>query len=370
MFHMRSHFTFLLDFQLDFPTKSKDIYSQDGRAVRHYVINTQIRLDWISAVLDVPENVSKKAPLQTHGIIILRSVLQTLAYADVFDYPLSTDQVYRYLTASNATFEELTQALANNLLFSKVGDFYTLQGREEIVETRQRREEVARRLWPKAAGYGRIIASLPFVRMVAVTGSLAMNNTEPGRDIDYLIVTAPNHLWVCRALILLVARFARLEGVHLCPNYLVTTNALELQEHSLYVAHELAQMIPLFGRETYDEMRRLNGWTSDYLPNALKAPEMPPGVKLIQRRTGIQRALETIFRLPLFGWVERWEMNRKIKRLSREQSVSMESYFSADVCKGHIDRHGQNVVTALDVRLKEATDPQGGARGAATTKTI
>jgi hypothetical protein len=206
--------------------------------------------------------------------------------------------------------------------------------------------------------------------MVAVTDSLAMNNTEPGRDIDYLIVTAPNHLWVCRALILLVARFGRLEGVHLCPNYLVTTRALELGEHSLYVAHELAQMIPLFGMETYEEMRRLNGWTSDYLPNALKAPEMPPGAKLIQRRTGIQRALETIFRLPLFGWVERWEMNRKIKRLSREQSVSMESYFSADVCKGHIDRHGQNVVTALDVRLKEATDPQGGARGAATTKTI
>jgi predicted nucleotidyltransferase len=234
-----------------------------------------------------------------------------------------------------------------------------LRGREEIVETRRARANVARQLWQKAARYGRILSTLPFVRMVAVTGSLAMNNTEAGKDIDFMIVTAPNYLWTCRALTLLVARLAKLEGVHLCPNYLVTTNALELQEHSLYVAHELAQMIPLSGRETYAEMRRLNGWMTDYLPNALMAPEMPPGLKLVENHSVLQKVLEIFFRLPFVKWLEQWEMNRKIKRLSREQASSVESYFSADVCKGHIDRHGENVVTALAIRLREATDPQG-----------
>jgi hypothetical protein len=199
--------------------------------------------------------------------------------------------------------------------------------------------------------------------MVAVTGSLSMNNTDEGKDIDYMIVTAPNHLWTCRALSLLVARFAKLEGVHLCPNYLITTNALKLQEHSLYVAHELAQMIPLSGMEIYLEMRRLNDWMADYLPNSLMEPEMPPGVKLVQKRSLIKNILEALFHLPFIIWFERWEMNRKIKRLSREQSSSFESYFSPDVCKGHIDRHGENVVTAFAVRLQKgtekATDPQG-----------
>jgi hypothetical protein len=208
-------------------------------------------------------------------------------------------------------------------------------------------------LWLKAARYGQIIASLPFVRMVAVTGSLAMNNTDEGKDIDFMIVTEPDHLWTCRALTLLVTRFAKLEGVHLCPNYLVTTNALELEERSLYVAHELAQMVTLSGMETYAEMRRLNGWMADYLPKALMAPEMPMGSERVQTRSGIQKALESLFRLRFANRFERWEMDRKIARLRREQSSSSESYFSPDVCKGHIDKHRQKTEYAIQEKLKQ-----------------
>ena len=302
---------------------------------------------------------------------LLRSIFHTLAYSDVFDYPLTADEVYCYLTSVRVSLEEVTQALADETLFARVGDYFTLRGREKIVEVRKRRAEIAKRLWPKAARYGRIIARLPFVRMVAVTGSLAMNNTDEGKDIDYMIVTTPGHLWTCRALSLLVARFARLEGVSLCPNYLVTTNALEFKERSLYVAHELAQMRPLSGMEVYYEMCRLNSWMIDYLPNASLVPEMPQRMKPVQKL--IQRVLEILLSLPFGNWLEKWEMDRKIARLTREQSASFESYFSADVCKGHIDRHGENVVTALAVRLQkaeEATDPEGVLREVATTESI
>jgi hypothetical protein len=287
---------------------------------------------------------------------------------------LTAQEVYRYLSSASAPFEDVTRLLADRTLFSKVEHYYTLRGREEIVKTRKQRAEVASRLWPKAARYGQMIASLPFVRMVAVTGSLAMNNTDEGKDIDYLIVTAPGHLWTCRALTLLVARFAKLEGVHLCPNYLVTTNALELAEHSLYVAHELAQMIPLSGRETYDDMKRLNVWMANYLPNSLSAPEIPPGLKFVQKHAVLKRVFEILLHLPFANWLEKWEMNRKVSRLTHEQSSSLESYFSPDICKGHIDRHAENVVTALAVRLQKAAPPAlalaGGARVGATKKAI
>jgi hypothetical protein len=292
---------------------------------------------------------------------LLHSVFHTLAYADVFDYPLTADEVYRYLPSASASFKEVAQILSDETLFSKVEDYYTLRGREENVETRRRRAQVAMRLWRKATRYGQIIASLPFVRMVAVTGSLAMNNADEGKDIDFMIVTEPGHLWTCRALTLLVTRIAKLEGVHLCPNYLVTTNALALEERSLYVAHELGQMVTLSGMEIYAEMRRLNSWMADYLPKALMAPEMPFGMDRVQRYSRIQRVLESFFRLPFVNWFERWEMERKIARLRREQSSSSESYFSTDVCKGHIDRHGENAVTALAVRLQKAMDAQGSA---------
>jgi hypothetical protein len=308
-------------------------------------------------------NLPQKAPLQAHGAIILHSVFHTLAYADVFDYPLTAPEVYRYLTSPKGTFEEVAQALSDQSLFSQRGEYFTLRGREAIVEIRKRRAGVAAHLWTKSARYGQIIASLPFVRMVAITGSLAMNNTDEGKDVDYMIVTAPGRLWTCRALVLLIARIAKLEGVQLCPNYLITTNALELKEQSLYVAHELAQMVPLSGIEIYDEIRHRNDWVESYLPHASGSPELPQGIKLMKWRPVIQRVLEVIFNLPFGPWLEKWEMNRKIARLTREQSHSFESYFSADVCKGHIDRHGENAVTALAVRLQLLPLPMGEGRG-------
>ncbi len=297
---------------------------------------------------------SENLPQKTHGTIVLHSVFHTLAYADVFDYPLTAHEVYRYITSPGASFEEIAQQLEKNDFFSNIEEYYTLRGREEIVQTRKRRAEIARQLWPRAVRYGGIIASLPFVKMVAVTGSLAMSNTEEAKDIDYLIVTAPNHLWTCRAFALLVTKLAKLEGVNLCPNYLITTNALVLEERSLYVAHELAQMIPLSGLEIYDEIRRLNSWMVDYLPNSLIAPEMPDYVTLMKKSHLIQKVLETLLRLPFAKWFEKWEMDRKIARLTQEQSSSFESYFSADVCKGHIDKHGQKTEHAIQERLKQA----------------
>jgi hypothetical protein len=205
--------------------------------------------------------------------------------------------------------------------------------------------------------------------MVAITGSLAMKNADEGKDVDYMVVTAPNHLWTCRALSLLVARFAKLEGVSLCPNYLVTTNAMDLKERSLYVAHELAQMIPLSGMEVYRAMWRLNSWVRDYLPNVLNEPEMQQGMPPPQSYSVFQKALEMFLNLPVGAWFEKWEMDRKIARLTREQSSSFESYFSADVCKGHIDKHGENVVRAFSVRSQNATVLADDLKEVALTKT-
>ena len=296
---------------------------------------------------------SEKLPQKTNQANVLHSVFQTLAYADVFDYPLTAPEVYRYLTSEKASFAEVAQALTDESRFARVGDYFTLRGREGIVEIRKQRARIAARLWGKAVRYGRIIASLPFVQMVAVTGSLSMNNTDAGKDVDYMIVTAPNRLWTCRALALLVARLAKLEGVSLCPNYLITTNALTLNERSLYVAHELVQMVPLSGMDLHQEMLRLNDWIYDHLPNATSSPELPVAIEQKNERSFVQRMLEMIFLLPFGSGFENWERNRKIAKLTREQSSSFESYFSADVCKGHIDKHKQRTEHAMEEKLKQ-----------------
>ena len=278
-----------------------------------------------------------------------QAILHTLSYSDIFDYPLTALEVHQYLTGVKVSFEEVTQALEDGPI-SRTGNYFTLPGREGIVSIRADREARSQKLFPLALRYGRILGTLPYIRMVALTGSLAMRNIEDGKDIDYLIVTAPNHLWTCRALALLVARFARFGGIRLCPNYLITENALALPDQSLYAAHELAQMIPLSGMEIYTKMRHMNAWTEEYLPNAQGLPEV---FTAANTRSGLQHFLEFISKFFPVRIFEKWEMNRKIKKLSREQFSSSESSFSEDVCKGHVDMHGETTEQELRRRLHD-----------------
>src|SRR2546427_347804 len=210
-----------------------------------------------------------------------QAAIRTVAYADVFDYPLQFLEVHRYLHGTTATVEATEAALARcsapGGALSQRHGLYTLHGRESLVAVRHRRAAIADRLWPAALSFARLIAGLPFVRMVAVTGSLAWHNVDEGGDIDYLIVTEPGRLWVCRWLIAALSRVASLDGVSLCANYLISARALALAHCNLYTAYELARMTPLAGFGMYRRMRRANPWVEAYLPNAVNLPRAPVG---------------------------------------------------------------------------------------------
>lgn len=289
--------------------------------------------------------------LQTNeGLSALqRAILDSMMYADIFDYPLTLQEIHRYCSVK-VPFTTLYAEVQAFGFLSQQGEVYTLPGRESLVAVRFRREEISAQLWPHALRYGRAIASIPFVRLAAVTGSLAVNNVEERADIDYFIVTEPGHLWTCRTMILAWGRLATRRGINLCPNYIVTTRALEFPDRNLYVAHELAQMVPLSGWDIYAEIRRRNAWVADFLPNADGAPPLPATHKQIKSTSRLQPVLESALRTPPGTWFERWEMRRKIRKLSREQSASPESGFSADICKGHDQRHLSRTRKLLDAK--------------------
>jgi hypothetical protein len=87
-------------------------------------------------------------------------------------------------------------------------------------------------------------------------------------------------LWLTRALVIAIVRWAARRGVILCPNYFVTESALALPEHTLYTARELAQMTPLTGTDIYQQMRQLNDWSYHFLPNAVGPPPAAPATVL------------------------------------------------------------------------------------------
>lgn len=279
------------------------------------------------------------------------ALLQTVAYSDIFDYPLTAAEIHRYLIDIPAARDEVERLLSDGRLvphyLSHRDGYFTLPGRETIIETRRRRERQAARLWKRAVLYGRIIASLPFVRMVAVTGELAMDNVGPSSDIDYFVVTEPGRLWLARLMIVGVVRSAAPRGDVICPNYLLTENALEFDDRNLYTAHEVAQMVPISGFATYRRLRELNTWIEEYLPNTGGPPRY---VRAPSRGRPARALVEAALRTGVGDRLERWEMRRKVRKLAGDDAHHPETAFSPDRCKGHVDGHGERVLAMFAER--------------------
>jgi hypothetical protein len=286
-------------------------------------------------------------------VALERAIVQAVAYADVFDFPLTADEMHRYLIGVSASRSSVRAALGSSRLIpevlSRTGRYFTLSGREMTIDTRRARASTAAGYWRRAVRYGHLIGSLPFVRMVAVTGALAMDNVADG-DIDYLVVTEPGRLWLCRALVVGLVRTAALRGVVLCPNYFLSEQALVLAERNLFTAHEVAQMVPLTGIQTYQRMRALNRWTDTYLPNAGGHPRRVTPAEPQPRRT--RRILESTLRSPLASPLERWEMARKVRKLGQRSNGHAEAAFGPDWCKGHFGDHGQLTLSRYDERVQ------------------
>jgi hypothetical protein len=281
-------------------------------------------------------------------------VLRTVAYSDVFDFPLTREEIFRYCVSpagSRADLEGAIDALLAAGRLCSHDAYVTLPGRASTVLTRHRLAASSARHWPAALRWGTVLWSLPFVRMVAVTGSLAANACKEEGDVDYLIVVEPGRLWLTRALCLAVWRLAQVFGARLCPNYLITTRALGVEQRNLYTARELVQMRPLHGRAVAAGLRDANRWSHRYLPNAdlevdPTSDAMPRPVRLVKQ------SMERLLSSRAFGLAERWEQERKIAQLVAQLPGTRESAFSAHVCKDHAHAHGSRVLALYAGRLR------------------
>lgn len=283
------------------------------------------------------------------------AILCTLAYSDVFDFPLTAKEVHRYLIGYKATPDEVKAELfsmqARTVILSQE-DLFALPGRELNFSNRQKRFSYSSMLWRESDRYGTWISRLPFIRMVAATGALVSNNVDTGADLDYFVITNPGWLWTVRAMILAMDRIASRTGrrAHLCPNYIITTTSLELPDQDLFTAQEMARMVPISGLGMYRRFRHKNKWTDVFLPNAQNDP-WALASKNMENQS--KATAEFFFNNPISRRIEKWEMKRKIRKLSDMAKDNHETRFSADLCKGHFDSHKHHTLQAFERRIQD-----------------
>ncbi len=206
------------------------------------------------------------------------AILQTLAYADIFDYPLTLEELQRFLIGQKTDNQSLKKNLETLKKISSKGNYFFLKNKEKNVYLREKRKKWSQGKWLLAQRTANWLKLIPWISMVAVTGNLAMDNTEQDDDIDLLIITARKRLWLTRLLtnflVEIVANRRRPGDKEvkdkICLNMFLDENHLRipLKEQNLFTAHEVCQLKPLWTRnQIYPKFIQENLWQQKFLPN-------------------------------------------------------------------------------------------------------
>ncbi|MBU2460163.1 hypothetical protein KKG44_03550, partial [Patescibacteria group bacterium] len=213
-------------------------------------------------------------------ITVRESFLATIAYADIFDYPLTLEECDMWRICTPNTDSRIHE-WSNIVTRLKKRDriFYSLRRDRSIIDKREDRARWSAKKINIARRMARVLRFIPTIRLIGVTGGLAMYNTEKNDDIDFFCIAASGTLWISRFLAVafmeVFGRRRRPADVRvkdkICLNMFMSEDALcvPVQEQDLYTAHEVLQMRVLWERGgVYRAFLRANGWVRNFLPNA------------------------------------------------------------------------------------------------------
>lgn len=208
------------------------------------------------------------------------SALSALAYSDIFDYPLTLEEVWFYAVHKPLTKREVESLLSNSELVKEKDGYYCFTGRQEIIKRRIIRKHVSKRKQEIAKDIAGILASIPTIYFIGISGGLAMNNTDADDDIDFFIITKKDTIWITRLLFLVflifMGKWRKRTDTDakdkICINMLLDESHISLSaQKDIYLAHEVVQVIPLIQRRNiYSKFIETNIWVRNFLPNVFK----------------------------------------------------------------------------------------------------
>jgi predicted nucleotidyltransferase len=215
------------------------------------------------------------------------SIIRTLAYYDIFSYPLTATEIYYNLGSNHTNLDEIKNELKNlssyNIIYSKE-EFFQLTDDEKYILRRKKGNELAKRRLKTAKKVSDLISRFPFIRGILLSGSISKGFMEEDSDIDYFIITYPNRVWFSRLILMLFKKLFLFNSKKIfCINYFVDSEKLEIEEKNIFTATEIVTLLPTYGKKIYDEFYEKNYWVKEFYPNY---PKRETG-NVIDRKDGI-----------------------------------------------------------------------------------
>lgn len=215
----------------------------------------------------------------------------SIFYHDIFDYPLTLEELKKWKVGCRSPISNFQSPI------SKKGVFYFINGRQNIIKKRLQNEAYSREKLEIVKKVSNLLRKILTIKGVFLTGALAMKNAGKNSDIDLMIITKANTLWMTRVFAYLVLRIMNY-GIRkpkdqnqkdkLCLNIWLDEQALswDKKDRNIYSAHEITQVAPIINKENiYQRFLQKNKWILGYWPSAAKISSAKD-IKLKVRGTG------------------------------------------------------------------------------------
>lgn len=247
-----------------------------------------------------------------------KSIIKTLAYFDIFNYPLTISEIWKYLYCPHQSYTllqvkevlEQSQFLQSHLV--AVEGFYAIRGREHTYLLRKQNNNWADRKLAKAARLARVYRFLPFIKMIAVCNSLAYSNARHDSDIDLFIVASRGKIWLARFWAVFWVRLFNLRPNEqkrrdtFCFSFFIDEAHLDISnvrlgQHDIYLAYWVQQLLPIYDTGgLYAKLLVANSWYKKCLPNSYPN-QFVNEVKANKFSQIFSRALAVLFDPPVLG---------------------------------------------------------------------
>lgn len=197
------------------------------------------------------------------------SVLRAVTYAALFDYPLTLRQLRDSLDVT-ADEDTIVRWWRSGPLLQATVDYrdglFFPRGRSDLALTRARRETFSRQMLERDRRILSFVSAMPFVRMVALSGSLAHLNAEGAADLDLFVITRANRVWSVTLTMLIVARLLGWRR-RLCLNYVISDQRMAIEPADLFSANQIIHLRPITGWRTYTRFVAANPFVTARYPN-------------------------------------------------------------------------------------------------------
>ncbi len=278
--------------------------------------------------MDLP--LHQQSPNLSLGFKLDEESLISIKYHNLFGFGMNWGELARWRVGKKASNVGCQSASWRANVKYK-GGYYFLEENKGAVLKRVLRKRTSLVKMEIAKRAAKILGKVPTVKMVGVTGSLAMENADEDSDIDLIIVTTQGGLWKTRLISYFVLKLARFklrkpretnEKDKLCLNMWMDENDLGIERKNIYTAHEILQIVPLVNkRNTYERFLLENIWAAEYWPNAM--PRIKNGELGIKNNTKNLSFVNRFIERGAFG-IQYWYM---IGKLTRERVTATRAFF-------------------------------------------